>query len=64
MKQTSDKEDRMILKNKDILKIKPDLKLCSNHYEDKQIYHRYWNSKRQGMVRYDDRTKWYKAKNV
>jgi len=52
----------MTLKNKDILKLKPDLKLCSNHYEDKPTYHRYWNSKKQGTAICDNRTKWYKIK--
>jgi len=51
-------------KNKDILKLKSDLKLCSNHYKDKKTYHRYWNSRKFGTAIYDSRTKWYKAKNV
>jgi len=52
----------MELKNKDILKLKPNLKLCSNHYRDKIIRHRYWNSRKFGTAIYDSRTKWYKAK--
>ncbi len=40
----------MELKSKDILKRKPNLKLCSNHYKPEKVDRRWWRSAEDGTA--------------
>ncbi len=51
------KED--LLKQPDILKRKPDLKLCGNHFKVFKKIHRFWDASKRGTAKRDGGG-WYK----